>query len=232
MKNYFFINKINFIENEKNNCLYFLNKKKKVLFKNSSYFNFILNSKKFFLKNNFIQINTPEIENFNYNFKLLNIFKKDFKGSLYFKNKILRTHTSCFQNRLFKNYFINSNFFNIGKVYRNDYDNIHLPCFYQIDFLIIKNFKILEFILSFFSNSFKKKFFFKIRKTKFPFTINSFEIDILNNFEWIELAGYGLSNQNILMNNNLKKKIIAGGIGLDRLFFILKKKFHIKSIYD
>lgn len=34
------------------------------------------------------------------------------------------------------------------------------------------------------------------------------------------------------MNNNLKKKIIAGGIGLDRLFFILKKKLHIKSIYD
>nr|WP_232557239.1 hypothetical protein [Candidatus Carsonella ruddii] len=184
-----------------------------------------------FLRNNFIQLNTTEFENYNYNFKLLNIFKKDIKGSLYFKNKILRTHTSCFQNRLFKNYFTN-NYFNIGKVYRNDYDKTHLPCFYQIDFIINKKNKILEFLLNFFSKSLKKKFFFKIRKTKFPFTINSFEIDILNKLEWIELAGYGLINKNILLNNKINIKMIAGGIGLDRLFFVFKKKNHIKNIYD
>ncbi|MBY0585418.1 hypothetical protein K5B08_00725, partial [Candidatus Carsonella ruddii] len=189
-------------------------------------------SKNFFLKNKFIQINTPELEEEQYNFKLLNIFKKDLKGSFYLKNKILRTHTSCFQNRLFKNYLLNYNFFNIGKVFRNDFDNTHLPCFYQIDFIIQKNIKIFNFLLNFFSKSLKKKFFFKIRKTKFPFTINSFEIDILNNFQWIELAGFGLTNINILLNNFYKKKIIAGGIGLDRLYFIIKKFKHIKKIYD
>ncbi|WP_433928107.1 hypothetical protein [Candidatus Carsonella ruddii] len=176
---------------------------------------------------------TPELEIEKYNFKLLNILKKDLNGSFYLKNRILRTHTSCFQNRFLKNYFLNNNIFNIGKVFRNDFDSTHLPCFYQIDFITKKTIKtIFEFLLKFFSNLLKKKFFFKIRKTKFPFTINSFEIDIFNKFDWIEIAGFGESNKNILLNNLFKKKIIAGGIGLDRLYFIFKKNKHIKNNYD
>nr|WP_243440472.1 hypothetical protein [Candidatus Carsonella ruddii] len=179
-------------------------------------------------------VNTPEIENYYFNFKLLNIYKKDIKGSFFLKKKILRTHTSSLQNRILKNFFLKKNFFNIGKVYRNDISLIHLPIFFQIDFFLnnykIKN--ILKIILNFLSFILKKKIYFKIRKNKFPFTINSFEIDILKNLNWLEIAGFGETNKNIILNNFLKTKFIAGGIGLDRIYYILKKVNNIKNIYD
>ncbi|BFI90922.1 hypothetical protein CRAmo_1030 [Candidatus Carsonella ruddii (Anomoneura mori)] len=106
--------------------------------------------------------------------------------------------------------------------------------FFQIDFFInnYKIKKILLFLLQFLSFIFKKKFFFRIRKTKFPFTINSFEIDVLKNLNWLELAGFGESNKNIILNNLTNKKIIAGGLGLDRVYYFNKKIENIKNIYD
>ncbi|WMC20554.1 MAG: hypothetical protein PNH44_00615 [Candidatus Carsonella ruddii] len=179
-------------------------------------------------------LQTPELENLFFNYKLLNIYKKDINGSFYLKKKMLRTHTSCLQNRFLKNYFLSKKIFNIGKVYRNDIDSIHLPIFFQIDFFInnYKIKKILSFLLKFLSFIFKKKFYFRIRKTKFPFTINSFELDILKNFNWLEIAGFGETNKNIILNNFLNKKFIAGGLGLDRIYYFLKKIDNIKNIYD
>ncbi|WP_123766423.1 hypothetical protein [Candidatus Carsonella ruddii] len=233
MKNNIFIIKINYLNNIKINKYYININKKKYIY-NNKYFNFIKKSKKFFLKQKFILLNTPEFENYHLNFKLLNIYKKDIKGSFFLKKKILRTHTSCLQNRILKNYFLKKKVFNIGKVYRNDIDSIHLPIFFQIDFFI-NNYKIkyiLNNILKFLSYILKKKFYFKIRKTKFPFTINSFEIDILKNLNWLELAGFGQSNKNIILNNFLKTKYIAGGIGLDRIYYVYKNINNINNIYD
>ncbi|MFI4847053.1 MAG: hypothetical protein ACH6QJ_00100 [Candidatus Carsonella ruddii] len=233
MKNYIYINKINFINNIKLNKKYYFIKKKNIIYKKKNYNNFIFKTKKFFLNNNFIQIFNPILDIKKYNFKLLNIIKKDFKGSFYLKNKILRTHNTCFQNRYFKNFFLNENIFNIGKVFRNDSDKIHLPSFYQIDLISYFNLNIfLNLLLKFLSFSFKKKFFFKIRKNKFPFTINSFEIDIFNNNIWLEILGFGYVNKNIFINNIFNKKLIACGIGLDRIYYILKKIKNIKYIYD
>ncbi|MFI4883610.1 MAG: hypothetical protein ACH6QQ_00110 [Candidatus Carsonella ruddii] len=233
MKNYISINKINFINNIKIKKKYYFIKKKNIICEKTNYNNFIFKSKKFFLNNNFIQIFNPILDIKKYNFKLLNIIKKDFKNSFYLKNKILRTHNTCFQNRYLKNFSINENIFNIGKVFRNDFDKIHLPSFYQID--LISYFKLnifLILLLKFLSFSLKKKFFFKIRKNKFPFTTNSFEIDILNNNIWLETLGFGYVNKNIIINNILTKKIIACGIGLDRIYYIFKKNKNIKYIYD
>ncbi|MGK2931067.1 MAG: hypothetical protein ACSLEG_00510 [Candidatus Carsonella ruddii] len=233
MKNYIFINKINFINNNKLNNKYYFKKNKNVTCNKKNYNNFIFKSKKFFLSNNFIQIFNPILDIKKYNFQLLNIIKKNFKDSFYCKNKILRTHNTCFQNRYFKNFLINKNVFNIGKVFRNDFSKIHLPSFYQIDLISYFNLNIfLNLLLKFLSFSFKKKFFFKIRKNKFPFTINSYEIDIFNNNIWLEILGFGYINKNIFINNILNKNFIACGIGLDRIYYILKKIKNIKYIYD
>ncbi|WP_436069150.1 hypothetical protein [Candidatus Carsonella ruddii] len=234
MKNNTFIIRNNYLKNLKLKNKYNIKKKLNFLNYENNYFKFIQKSKFFFIKKKFILIQTPEIEDFFFNYKLLNIYKKDFNGSFYIKNKILRTHTSCFQNRFLKNFFLNKKVFNIGKVYRNDIDLIHLPMFFQIDFFInnYKIKKILLFLLQFLSFIFKKKFFFRIRKTKFPFTINSFEIDVLKNLNWLELAGFGESNKNIILNNLTNKKIIAGGLGLDRVYYFNKKIENIKNIYD
>uniref|UniRef100_A0A8D9DZ38 Phenylalanine--tRNA ligase alpha subunit n=1 Tax=Cacopsylla melanoneura TaxID=428564 RepID=A0A8D9DZ38_9HEMI len=87
----------------------------------------------------------------------------------------------------------------------------------------------LLFLLNFLSFIFKRKFYFRIRKTKFPFTINSFELDILKNFNWLEVAGFGETNKNIILNNFLNKKFIAGGLGLDRIYYFYKKINNIKE---
>ncbi|WP_201329603.1 hypothetical protein [Candidatus Carsonella ruddii] len=233
MKNNLYIIKNNFLNNLKIKNFYNKKYNNINIINNNLYNKFIIKIKKFFFFKSFVELKTPQIEQYFYNFKLLNILKKD-NGSFYLQNKILRTHTSCFQNRFLKNYFVKNNYFNLGKVYRNDLDSTHLICFYQLDFFIynykIKN--VLNLLLNFFSFFIKKKFFFKIRKTKFPFTINSFEIDLFNNFEWLELAGFGETNINILLNNKINYKTIAGGIGVDRLFFYIKKLKTIKKVYD
>nr|WP_243440466.1 hypothetical protein [Candidatus Carsonella ruddii] len=177
------------------------------------------------------------MENNIFNYKLLNIYRKNnINETFYVKHKILRTHTSCFQNRYFKNYINKIKLFNIGKVYRNDFSKIHLFQFTQLDFFIIKNNYLLKnvllFLLKFLSFFLKKKFYFKLRKTNFPFTINSYEIDIYYNNIWIEIIGIGIINKNILLNNNLNVNGYAGGIGIDRLIMIKKNKEHIKYIYD
>ncbi|BAF35120.1 putative phenylalanyl-tRNA synthetase alpha subunit [Candidatus Carsonella ruddii PV] len=87
-------------------------------------------------------------------------------------------------------------------------------------------------MLKFLSFFLKKKIYYKIRKTRFPFTINSYEIDIFYNNLWIEIIGIGIINNNILINNKLKTLGFAGGIGIDRLIMIKKSKKHIKYIYD
>ncbi|WGS66581.1 hypothetical protein MEJ65_00620 [Candidatus Carsonella ruddii] len=234
IKNNIFIIKNNYLKNLKLRNIYFNNKKNKIFNYKNNYFEFIKKSKFFFIKKKFILLQTPEVEDFIFNYKLLNIYKKDINDSFYLKNKILRTHTSCLQNRFLKNYLLNKKVFNIGKVYRNDIDIIHLPIFFQIDFFInnYKIKKILLFLLNFLSFIFKRKFYFRIRKTKFPFTINSFELDILKNFNWLEVAGFGETNKNIILNNFLNKKFIAGGLGLDRIYYFYKKINNIKNIYD
>nr|WP_243440464.1 hypothetical protein [Candidatus Carsonella ruddii] len=193
--------------------------------------------KKFFILNNYCQIITPEIESYFFNYKLLNIFRNNnIEETFYLKNKILRTHTSCSQNRYFKNYSNKIKIFNIGKVYRNDFSKFHLFQFFQLDFFILKNNyslkNVLYFLLKFLSFFLKKKIYYKIRKTRFPFTINSYEIDIFYNNLWIEIIGIGIINNNILINNKLKTLGFAGGIGIDRLIMIKKSKKHIKYIYD
>lgn len=148
-----------------------------------------------FINLNFIFIKSFEIDNDFNNFYLLNISKNHpslkFNDTFYlnydFYYKILlRTHSSNFQSILkHKKEF---KFFTIGKVYRPDSGNVHLPIFNQLDliwidfhinFLFMKSF-FLRFLNLFFIN---KKICYRLRSSYFPFTNISYESDLLINLK-------------------------------------------------
>ncbi|BBA85124.1 phenylalanine--tRNA ligase subunit alpha [Candidatus Nardonella dryophthoridicola] len=204
--------------------------------------------KYFFYKKNYILFNTNEIENYIYNFDLLNIpidhISRNKNNTFWInKNYLLRTHTSNSQIRYLninKNNNIPIKIFSYGKVYRNDNkDKTHLQMFHQLDvFNINKDINIknlMETIYEFIYYIFNKKMKLKIRNSYFPFTEPSFEIDIFFNNKWIELLGCGLIHSNIIKNTNLKnKKEIGGfafGVGIERLLMIKYNIKDVKNIY-
>lgn len=192
-----------------------------------------------FVNLGFFFIKSCEIDNDCNNFYLLNISKNhpslNFNDTFYlncdFYNKILlRTHSSNFQSILkYKNKTLK--FFTIGKVYRPDYGNLHLPIFNQLDlvwidfyinFLFMKNF-FLKFLNLFFLY---KKFCYRLRSSYFPFTNISYEADLLINLKnkfWLEFSGFGIMNKKILNFININSEIYKGfalGAGIERLFMI------------
>ncbi|XBT18346.1 MAG: phenylalanine--tRNA ligase subunit alpha [Candidatus Shikimatogenerans sp. Tduv] len=193
-----------------------------------------------FLKLNFLIYEDKEIKNKWDNFISLNINNNHpsiNKHDTYFINKykVLRTHMTSFYNNFFNKYYKKKNIkvISFGKVYRNETLSNKSSCmFYQLDGLCInKNItysKFLNIILYIYKNIFKN-IPFRIRKSYFPFTNLSIEIDVFYNNKWIEILGGGILNNNILKNFNINNnyKGYAFGLGIDRILMI---KYNIKDI--
>lgn len=188
-----------------------------------------------FINLGFFFIKSFEIDSDYNNFYLLNISKNHpslkFNDTFYlnydFYYKILlRTHSSNFQSIL--KYKKELKFFTIGKVYRPDFGNLHLPIFNQIDliwvdldinFLFMKKF-FLKFLNLFFFN---KKICYKLRPSYFPFTNISYEADLLINLKnkfWLEFSGFGIIKNKVLNFININPEVYKGfalGVGIERL---------------
>ncbi|ASS47140.1 Phenylalanine--tRNA ligase [Candidatus Nasuia deltocephalinicola] len=221
---YKFFNNYNYIYNKKNikfNKINFIIIKLKNIFINLG-FKFIYTNEIDFFENNFQKLN---ISKFHPSSSFIDSF---YLNNYFYKKILLRTHTSNFQSRI-KYYNIPLKIFTIGKVYRPDNDNLHLPIFTQLDilwidkfvnFFFLKNF-FLKFIIYFFL---KKKFFYKFRSAYFPFTYLSKEVDLLlNKKKWIEFCGMGIIYPKIFYNLNINSFIYKGfalGLGIERLAMI------------
>lgn len=153
--------------------------------------------------------------------------------------RILRTHTTAFWSFYLKRKEILEKLEKNGEikalapgiVFRKDeIDRNHYPAFHQIDGLLIckKSKKIItqedlkavqiELAKSIFGSDVEWKF----APDEFPYTVESLEMDIKFNGEWMEVNGAGLVHPQCLKNFNLDPEIYNGwafGFG-DRLAMI------------
>ncbi len=118
-----------------------------------------------------------------------------------------------------------------GIVFRKDeIDRRHYPAFHQIDGLLIckKSQKIItqqdlkNVQIDLAKGIFGQNIEYKFLDDKFPYTVESLEMDIMFNGEWLEVNGAGLVNPIVLKNFGLDPEIYNGwafGFG-DRLAMI------------
>ncbi|MEO9872465.1 phenylalanine--tRNA ligase subunit alpha [Ekhidna sp.] len=186
----------------------------------------------------------PEIDNDWNNFTALNFPENHPAREMqdtYFIEKnpdiLLRTHTSNVQIRLMKNKKPPIRSIMPGRVFRNEAISARAHCFFhQVEGLVVgKNisFKDLKNTLYHFSKEmFGKDTKIRLRPSYFPFTEPSAEIDIscficggsgckiCKQTGWVEIAGSGMVDPNVLENcgiDSTKYSGFAFGMGIERV---------------
>ena len=186
----------------------------------------------------------PEIDNDRNNFTALNFPENHPAREMqdtYFIEKnpdiLLRTHTSNVQIRLMSKKKPPIRSIMPGRVYRNETISARSHCFFhQIEGLVVGeniSFRDLKNTLYHFSKEmFGKHTEIKLRPSYFPFTEPSAEIDIscficggsgckiCKQTGWVEIAGAGLVDPNVLENCGIdagKYSGFAFGMGIERI---------------
>ncbi|MEQ9229925.1 MAG: phenylalanine--tRNA ligase subunit alpha [Cyclobacteriaceae bacterium] len=186
----------------------------------------------------------PEIENDWHNFTALNFPENHPARQMqdtYFlsedKDSLLRTHTSNVQIRLMSDEKPPFRSIMPGRVYRNEAISARAHCFFhQVEGLVIDtdiSFKDLKQTLYHFSKEmFGKDTQIRLRPSYFPFTEPSAEIDIscfickgegckiCKQTGWVEIAGSGVVDPNVLENCGIDSKKYSGfafGMGIERI---------------
>ncbi|KKB26640.1 Phenylalanyl-tRNA synthetase alpha chain [Mycoplasmopsis meleagridis] len=195
-----------------------------------------------FMQNSYFEAKAGELEWDRFNFERLNIQKdhpaRDMQDSLYVDDELLlRTHNTGISALILdKNKNKEINTFSIGKVYRNDEDDLtHSHQFTQLDFVSVGKVSFPNLIWtlkSLLSYVFETEIELRLRPSYFPFTEPSVEVDIYYNNRWIEVLGAGMLHPNVLKMAGYDTNIFNGfaaGIGLERLAMI---KYGIKDIRE
>lgn len=198
----------------------------------------------------------PEIEEDEYNFRLLNIPKdhpaRDMQDTLYITDNILlRTQTSSGQARVMLDKKPPLKIISPGKVYRADDDATHSPMFHQMEGLVVDkdiNLRDLkgtleEFLRKLFNGNLQTR----LRPSFFPFTEPSVEVDV-SCFEcggkgchlckgtgWIEVLGAGMVNRKVLENCGIDPDVYSGfafGVGLERIAMLKYGIPDIRYFFD
>ena len=190
----------------------------------------------------------PEIETDWYNFTALNFPEdhpaREMQDTFFVEKKeiqqddvLLRTHTSNVQVRLMERSQPPIRSLMIGRVYRNEAISARAHCqFHQIEGLYVdKNvsFKDLKDTLYHFAKEmFGKDTKIRLRPSYFPFTEPSAEIDIscfickgagcniCKHSGWVEIAGSGMVDPNVLTNSGIDSETYTGfafGMGIERI---------------
>ncbi len=186
----------------------------------------------------------PEIESDWHNFTALNFPENHPARQMqdtYFltedKDNLLRTHTSNVQIRLMSDQKPPFRSIMPGRVYRNEAISARAHCFFhQVEGLVVDtaiSFKDLKQTLYHFSKEmFGKDTQIRLRPSYFPFTEPSAEIDIscfickgdgckiCKHSGWVEIAGSGVVDPNVLENCGIDSKKYSGfafGMGIERI---------------
>ncbi len=190
----------------------------------------------------------PEIESDWYNFSALNFAEnhpaREMQDTFFVEKAeiqkddiLLRTHTSNVQIRLLEYTKPPVRSIMAGRVYRNEAISARAHCqFHQVEGLYVdKNvsFKDLkDTLLHFAKEMFGKDTKIRLRPSYFPFTEPSAEIDvtcficggdgcnICKNSGWVEIAGSGMVDPDVLKNCNIDPEEYTGfafGMGIERI---------------
>jgi len=200
----------------------------------------------------------PEVETDWYNFTALNFPEnhpaREMQDTFFVEKKeiqkddvLLRTHTSNVQVRLMEHKKPPIRSIMLGRVYRNEAISARAHCqFHQIEGLYVdKNvsFKDLKDTLYHFAKEmFGKDTKIRLRPSYFPFTEPSAEIDIscfickgegcniCKHSGWVEIAGSGMVDPNVLENSGIDSEEYTGfafGMGIERITML---KYGVKDL--
>lgn len=182
----------------------------------------------------FTYIETPDVEQFHYNFDVLNYPPDhpamDDQDTFYISDDLLlRTQSTAFQGRVFERVAPPFRYFTIGRTYRNEaVDRTHSHTFHQVDcFMVDEGVSMAHlkatlglFARAMFGDDVKVRF----RPDFFPFVEPGVDYAIstpkLFNGRWVELGGAGLVHPNILERYGIDTERFSGfafGLGIERI---------------
>ena len=152
---------------------------------------------------------------------------------------LLRTHTTSATYRLFYDEQIAKKkqvkYFYIGRVFRNEaIDATHLPEFHQVEGFVMGEDLSLKHLMGFIKEFYSKIGIDKIRfkVTYNPYTEPSLEAMYYNKKRgsWLELINSGMFRPESLSPYDIKKPVIAWGLGVERLAMTLYELGKLKEI--
>lgn len=182
----------------------------------------------------FLYLESPEVEQFKYNFDALNYPPDhpamDEQDTFYLGEELLlRTQMTAIQGRVFENQKPPLRVFTIGRTYRNEaVDRTHSHTFHQVDaFMVDEGVSMAHlkgtlrlFASAMFGDDAKVRF----RPDFFPFVEPGVDYAIstekLFGGRWVELGGAGLIHPNILESYGIDSERYSGfafGLGVERI---------------
>lgn len=196
-------------------------------------------------------LDTPEIEDDDHNFTLLNVPKdhpaRDMQDTFYINDELLlRTQTSNGQIRGMETRKPPIKILVPGRVFRSDSDATHSPMFHQMEGLVVdKGITLCDLqgmLDQLVQRLFGEDIRTRLRPSFFPFTEPSVEVDV-SCFEchgkgcslckhtgWIEVLGGGVVNRKVLANCGIDPDEYSGiafGVGIERMAML---KYGINNI--
>lgn len=182
----------------------------------------------------FEYVEAPDLEEFRYNFDVLNYPPDhpamDDQDTFYIDDEhLLRTQSTAFQGRVFETKQPPFRAFTIGRCYRNEaVDRTHSHTFHQVDcFMVDEGISMahLKATLGLFARAmFGEDVKVRFRPDFFPFVEPGVDYAIstpkLFNGRWVELGGAGLIHLNILENFGIDTERYSGfafGLGIERI---------------
>ena len=185
-------------------------------------------------------LRTPDIEDEDHNFTLLNVLKdhpaRDMQDTFWLsEDYVLRTHTTGGDIHVMQEKKPPIKALNPGRTFRSDSDATHSPMFSQMDILVVDEGINLcdlqgmldEFVRRIFNSDVKTR----LRPSYFPFTEPSVEVDVscfackgkgcplCKGTGWIEILGGGIDSD--------RYSALAAGIGVERIAML---KYGIKNM--
>lgn len=187
-------------------------------------------------------VESPEVEEYRYNFEALNYPEEhpaiDEQMSFYITDdRLLRTHTTAYQHRVMKSRKPPIKACTIGKCYRVDaVDATHGHTFHQVDCFIVDHNVTMadlkgtlqQFAIGMFGPDVKVRF----RPDFFPFVEPGAEVavtctickgsgcNVCKGTGWLELAGAGMIHPNVLTGAGFDPEEYSGfafGFGIERM---------------
>lgn len=190
--------------------------------------------KSVFMGLGFQYFESPDLEQFHYNFEVLNYPPDhpamDDQDTFYIdETRLLRTQSTAFQGRVFEQVKPPFRAFTIGRCYRNEaVDRTHSHTFHQVDcFMVDEGISManLKAVLGLFARAmFGEDVKVRFRPDFFPFVEPGVDYAIstpkLFDGRWVELGGAGLVHPNILENYGIDTERYSGfafGLGIERI---------------
>lgn len=182
----------------------------------------------------FTYLESPELEEFRYNFDALNYPPDhpamDDQDTFYINDEwLLRTQCTAMQGRVFEREKPPLRYFTVGRTFRNEsVDRTHSHTFHQVDvFMVDKGVSMADlkgtlglFARAMFGEDVKVRF----RPDFFPFVEPGVDYAIsspkLFGGRWLELGGAGLIHPTILRRYGIDTEIYSGfafGLGVERI---------------